>query len=125
MVKDARQEEIEKIAREWAKREYFQVSMSADGTKLSEEDFIKEVWDRALFEGDLKYRQMNGEANDPEGELADFKAQQERKKVIMLKRAKDELREILDKENLGGNVPGLDDDDEKKGNPDLDENKMY
>lgn len=126
VAKDARQEEIEKIAREWAKREYFQVSMSAEGTKLSEEDFIKEVWDRALFEGDLKYRQLNGEANDPEGELADFKAQQERKKVIMLKRAKEELRDVLDKENLGGNVPGLDDeDDESKYDPDFDDNKMY
>ena len=122
MVKDARQEEVEKIAREWAKREYFRVSMSAEGTKLSEDDYIKEVWDRALFEGDLKYRQMNGEANDPESELADFKAQQERKKEIMLKRAKDELREVLEKENLGGNVPGLD-DEEVPENPD--DKKMY
>merc|ERR1712125_36541 len=111
LVKDARQEEVENIAREWAKREYFRVSMSAEGTSLSEDDYIKEVWERALFEGDLKYRQMNGEANSPEDELADFKAQQERKKVVMLQRAKDELRSELDKENLGGNVPGLDDED--------------
>lgn len=122
VVKDARQNEVEKIAREWAKREYFRVSTSAEGTKLSEDDYIKEVWDRALFEGDLKYRQMNGEANDPEGELADFKSQQERKQEMMLKRAKDELREVLDKENLGGDVPGLDDEEKPK---DPDDIKMY
>ena len=122
-VKDARQEEVEKIATEWAKREYYQVSMSAEGTKLSEEDYIKEVWDRALFEGDLKYRQMNGAANDPDGELADFQAQQDRKKEIMLKRAKEELREVLDQENLGGdNVPGLDDEEIPE---DPDDKKMY
>ena len=122
MVKDARQDEVEKIAREWAKREYFRVSTSADGTTLSEDDYIKEVWDRALFEGDLKYRQLNGEANDPETELADFRAQQERKKEVMLARAKDELRAELDKENLGGDVPGLD-DEEVPENPD--DQKMY
>lgn len=122
VAKDARVEEVEKIAREWAQREYFRVNMSADGTKLSEEDYIKEIWDRALFEGDLKYRQMNGEANDPDGELANFESQQERKQEIMLKRAKDELREVLDKENLGGNVPGLD-DEEKPEDPE--DKKMY
>jgi hypothetical protein len=110
-VKDARQQEVEKIGMEWAKREYFRASMSADGTKLSEDDYIKEVWDRALLEGDLKYRQMVGEANDPEGELADFKAGQARKKIVMLKRAKQELRDVLDKENLGGDIPGLDDEE--------------
>jgi len=122
LVKDARQEEVENIAREWAKREYFRVSMSAEGTSLSEDDYIKEVWERALFEGDLKYRQMNGEANNPEDELADFKAQQERKKVVMLQRAKDELRSELDKENLGGNVPGLDDEEPPENPADK---KMY
>ena len=123
LVKDARQEEVEKIATEWAKREYFRVSTSAEGTKLSEEDFIKDIWERALLEGDIKYRQKHGEANDPEGEYADFAKQQERKKVVMLKQAKDELREVLDAENLGGDdIPGLDDEEEPE-NPD--DKKMY
>ena len=69
---------------------------------LSEEAFTESVWERALFEGDLKYRQMKGETTDAEMELADFKAQQERKKQTMLKRAKEELKELLDEENLGG-----------------------
>jgi len=119
LVKDTRTEEIEKIAMEWAKREYFRQSMSSGtgATDLAEDEFIKSVWDRAMFEGDLKYRQMNGEVTDAENELADFKAQQERKKQMMLKRAKEELAEVLDAEDLGGDdlkdVLGPDDDDKE------------
>ena len=102
-VKDERTEEIEQIAKEWAKREFFRQSMAGEIEKdLSEEAFTESVWERAMFEGDLKYRQMKGETTDAEMELADFKAQQERKKQTMLKRAKEELKELLDEENLGG-----------------------
>jgi len=125
VVKDARQQEVEKVAMEWAKREYFRVSTSSEGTKLTEEEYIKEVWERALFEGDLKYRQAHGESNDPKGELIEFRKTQDRKKEIMLKRAKQELRDELDKENLGGSdIPGLD-DEPSEGDPDFDDNKMY
>merc|ERR1712125_101558 len=102
-VKDEKQEKIEEIAKEWAKREYFKQSMAGTIEEgMSEEAFTESVWERALFEGELKYRQMNGEVTDTEAELADFKSQQERKKEAMLKRAKEELKEILDEENLGG-----------------------
>jgi len=103
VVKDDRTIEIEKIATEWAKREFYKQSM--DGTAdpdMTEEDFVVSVWDRAMFEGDLKFRQMNGEVTDAEAELQDFKAQQERKQQVALKRAKEELAEILDEEDLAG-----------------------
>jgi hypothetical protein len=99
--KDARSLEIETIAREWAKREYFRKSMESS-VELTEEEFISSVWDRAMFEGDLKYRKIHGEVTDEETELADFKKRQERKKEAMLARAKAELNEVLDEENLGG-----------------------
>jgi len=102
-AKDARQEKIEEIAKEWAKREYFRQSMAGTIEEgMSEEAFTESVKDRALFEGELKLRQINGEETDAESELADFKSQQERKKQAMLKRAKEELKEILDEEDLGG-----------------------
>lgn len=102
-VKDDRAEKIKEIAKEWAKREYFRQSMAGTLEEgMTEEEFIESVWERAMFEGDLKYRQMNGEATDAEAELADFKSKQERKKEAMLKRAKSELKEILDEEELGG-----------------------
>jgi len=103
VVKDERTLEIEKIANEWAKREYFQQSMAGTVDEdMTEEAFIESVWDRAMFEGDLKYRQMKGEALDEEAELLDFKAKQERKQQAMLKKAKEELKELLDEEDLGG-----------------------
>lgn len=114
-IKDARTLEIEGIAKEWAKREYFRQSMAGTvENDMTEEQFIESVWDRAMFEGDIKYRQMKGEATDEETELADFKARQERKKQTMLQRAKAELAEILEKENLGGEdlTKALADDDE-------------
>lgn len=106
--KDPRTLEIEKIATEWAKREYFSQSMA--GTveeEMTEEAFVESVWERSMFEGDLKYRQMNGEDADVEAELLDFKKQQERKQQTMLKKAKKELQEVLDEDNIS-----LDDDDD-------------
>jgi len=99
--KDARTAEIETIAKEWAKREYFRKSMES-GVDMTEEEYIKSVWDRALFEGDLKYRQIHGEVTDEESEFADFKKRQAKKKEAMLARAKAELAQVLDEEDLGG-----------------------
>ena len=102
-VKDERAEKIEEIAKEWAKREYFRQSMAGTVEEgMTEEAFIDSVWERAMFEGGLKYRQMNGEATDTEVELADFKSQQELKKEAMLKRAKEEMKQLLDEDGLGG-----------------------
>jgi hypothetical protein len=116
--KDDHTFEIEKIAKDWAKREFFRLSMAGTVEEgMSEEAFTESVWERAMFEGDLKYRQLKGGVTDAESELADFRAQQERKKQTMLKRAKDELKELLDEENLGGDdldahLESLDPDDD-------------
>lgn len=110
-IKDERTLEIEKIATEWAKREFFSQSMAGTVNEdMDEEEFIESVWDRAMFEGDLKYRQMNGEEPDVDAELLDFKTQQERKQQTMLKMAKQELQEVLDEENLGGVDDNVDTD---------------
>ena len=96
LVQDTRNMDIEEIAKEWVKREYFRQSMAGTiDANLSEEDFSKTVWDRAMFEADKKFRIMKGETVDEDSELATFKAQQERKQQVMLQRAKEELKEIL------------------------------
>merc|ERR1712127_913400 len=101
--------EIEDIAREWAKREYFRKATSGD-MPYSEEEYIKSVWERAQFEGDLKYRMMHGQATDERKELAEFKKQQEKKKAVMLERAKAGLQELLDEDELVGSTKGDDSD---------------
>lgn len=99
---DVRTQEIENIAREWAKREYFRKTMDG-AVDMTEDEFIQSVWDQALFEGELKYRQVHGEVvGDEEAERLNFKKRQELKKAAMLKRAKAELTELLEDEDLGG-----------------------
>mmetsp|Transcript_28758 Transcript_28758/g.33044 ORF Transcript_28758/g.33044 Transcript_28758/m.33044 type:complete len:477 (-) Transcript_28758:214-1644(-) len=107
---EKKQKEIEDIAREWAKREYFRKATSGD-MPYSEEEYINSVWERALFEGDLKYRMMNGQNTDERKELAEFKKKQEKKKALMLDRAKASLQGILDEEELVKIKTGNDDDE--------------
>lgn len=106
---DKKNTEIENIAREWAKREYFRKATAGD-MPYSEEEYIQSVWERALFEGDLKYRMMHGQETDERKELAEFKKKQEKKKATMLERAKAGLQELLDEDDLV--KYGGDDDDE-------------
>jgi len=100
---EKKKKEIDDIAREWAKREYFRKCMAGD-MPYSEDEYIKSVWDRALFEGDLKYRMLHGQATDERRELAEFKKKQEKKKQVMLERAKAAMADLLDED---------DDDDEE------------
>jgi hypothetical protein len=104
--------EIEDIAREWAKREYFRKATSGD-MPYSEDEYIKSVWERALFEGDLKYRMLHGQETDERKELAEFKKKQEKKKMMALERAQQQLNAVLDDEDkLVKAGDGDDDDDE-------------
>jgi len=86
--------EIEDHAKTWAKREYFRRSMGGN-MGMTEEEFIKSVWERAMFEGDLKYRMMRGGNTDERKELAEFIKKQEVKKEAALKKAKAKLEESL------------------------------
>jgi hypothetical protein len=114
-IKDARTIEIEAVAKEWAKREYFRASMAGTvENDQTEEEFIKSVWDRAMFEGDLKYRISKGETVDESSELANFQARQERKQQVMLQRAKAELSEIL-QEDIKDDDLSLPSKNKKKG----------
>jgi len=110
---DAKINEIESIAREWAKREYFRKATSGD-MPYSEEEYIKSVWERALFEGDLKYRMLHGQETDERKELAEFKKKQEKKKAMMLERAKAALNQALGEDDalVPANKGDDDDDDE-------------
>ena len=104
-IKDERTKQVEKVAKEWAKREYFRQKMAgAVDASVTEEEYAKSVWERAMFEGDIRLRQSKGETIDEVAELADFKAKQERKAAVMLKRAKQEMKDILEAEDLVGEL---------------------
>lgn len=117
--KDERTMEVEVIAKEWARREFFRETMSGTVDKdMTEAEFTEMVWDRAMLEGDMKYRVSKGEKVDEAGELADFKSRQERKQQTMLKRAKEDMKKLL-QEDYDGDDDIDSDDDSKK--PDQDE----
>merc|ERR1712151_1151119 len=103
---ERKKNEIGENARAWAKREYFRKSMGGN-MGMTEEEYIESVWERAMFEGDLKYRMMHGGETDERKELAEFEEKQAKKKAAALKRAK---------EALEGKMGGLldDDDDEEE-----------
>jgi len=109
-AEEEKKKEVEEIATEWAKREYFRQSMAGD-MPYTEEEYRKSVWERALFEGDLKYRMMRGQETDERKELADFKSQQEKKKDVMLERAKASLQELLDEDDRENGIDNDADDD--------------
>merc|ERR1712151_37036 len=96
---ERKKKEIEDGARAWAKHEYFRRSMGGN-MGMTEEEFIEKNWERAMFEGDLKYRMMHGGKTDERKELADFNKKQEAKKEAALKKARqaseDKLGGVLD-----------------------------
>merc|ERR1712176_14586 len=108
---DRKKKEIDENARGWAKREYFRRSMGGN-MGMTEEEFIEKNWDRASFEGDLKYRMMHGGKTDERKELADFIKKQDKKKEAALKKARkaleDKLGDVLDTTSIDDD----DDDDE-------------
>ena len=76
---DAKQKELEVMATQWAKREYLRKSLKR-AVSVKEEDFIEVVWDRAMFEADLKYRTMKGQSVNESEERTEFREAQEKKK---------------------------------------------
>jgi len=106
---ERKKNEIDENARGWAKREYFRRSMGGN-MGMTEEEFIEKNWDRASFEGDLKYRMMHGGKTDERKELADFTKKQDKKKEAALKKARkaleDKLGDVLD-------TTSKDDDDDE------------
>ena len=79
--KDAeKQEELKTMAIEWAKREYLRKHLKRH-IPIKEDEFIEVIWDRAMFEADLKYRTMQGQAVSESEERKKFKENQEMRKA--------------------------------------------
>jgi hypothetical protein len=100
-IKDEKTLAIETLAKEWGKREFFRLSMEGMmtlGGDMDEEAFLQKNWDRAVKEGEWAYRRSNGDLTEEEAanEMEDFKILQDKKQQAMLKRAKEELKDIID-----------------------------
>jgi len=78
-AESAKQSELEEMATQWAKREYLRKSIKR-AVPVNEDDFIEIIWDRAMFEADLKYRTMQGQAVNENKERKIFREDQKKKK---------------------------------------------
>jgi len=76
----SRYKDVSALATEWAKREFLRKNLKRR-IMIKEDEFIEVVWERAMFEADLKYRTMLGQSVDEVGERAQFKVDQEEKKA--------------------------------------------
>lgn len=75
----AKQAELKVMATQWAKREYLRKSIKR-AVPVKEDAFIEIIWDRAMFEADLKYRTMQGQAVSESEERKKFREDQKKKK---------------------------------------------
>lgn len=80
-----KQKELKAMATEWAKREYLRKNLKRR-IVIKEDEFIEVIWDRAMFEADLKYRTMQGQAVNESEERKTFREEQEKKKAAAYKK---------------------------------------
>ena len=83
-----KEKELQALARQWAKREFLRKSLKRR-IPIGEEEFIEIVWDRAMFEADLKYRTMSGLVVNESEERAQFKKDQKARKAAAYKKEQD------------------------------------
>merc|ERR1719221_158648 len=84
----AKKEEIDKIALAWAKKEYLRKSLKRR-IPMKENEFVEVIWIRALFEADLKWRTMQGQAVNESEERKQFREEQEKKRNEAFKAEKE------------------------------------
>lgn len=81
----AKQKDLEAMATEWAKREYLRKNLKRR-IPIKEDEFIEVVWERAMFEADLKYRTMQGQSVNEAEERVAFKEGSEKRKAEAYKK---------------------------------------
>ncbi|KAL7551787.1 hypothetical protein ACHAWF_014979 [Thalassiosira exigua] len=85
--------DVETMARQWAQREYLRKSLKRK-IPIKESEFIEIVWDRAMFEADLKYRTMQGQAVNESEERTQFREDQEKKKAEAYKKEQERWKNM-------------------------------
>ena len=105
--KEAKKEEdLKAMAMEWAKREYLRKHLKRH-IPIKEDEFIEVIWDRAMFEADLKYRTMQGQAVSECEERIKFKESQEKKKAEAYKLEQERWTKMQIEELEEKNVKGI------------------
>merc|ERR1712194_283567 len=88
-----KQAELEEMATQWAKREYLRKSIKQP-VPVNEDTFTEIIWERAMFEANLKYRTMQGLAVNESEERKAFKEDQKKKKEEAYKSEKERWKKM-------------------------------
>lgn len=88
-----KQTELKAMATQWAKREYLRKNLKRR-IPIKEDEFIEVIWDRAMFEADLKYRTMQGQAVSESEERQQFRDAQEAKKKDAYKQEQERWKKM-------------------------------
>lgn len=87
-----REKEIEKIATEWAKREFYKAATEGKVGEMTEEVYIDSVWEEAVKEGEAKWRKIQG-FTDEDPSTWDDKMKQ--KQAVLAKKAESEIAGMM------------------------------
>lgn len=87
------QKEVEKIAMEWAKREFYTKSTEGVITAdVTEEQFIESIWETAIKEGTAKWRKLEGYTDEDPSKWDDKMKQ---KQAVLAKKAESEIASMM------------------------------
>lgn len=87
------QKEVEKIAMEWAKREFYTKSTEGVITAdVTEEQFIESIWETAIKEGTTKWRKLEGYSDEDPSKWDDKMKQ---KQAVLAKKAESEIASMM------------------------------
>ena len=88
-----REKEIETIATEWAKRQYYAAATAGTiSSTMTEDDYIESIWEEAVKEGEAKWRTIKG-YSDEDPSTWDDKMKQ--KQAVLAKQAESEIAGMM------------------------------
>ena len=87
-----REKEIETIATEWAKRQFYAAATAGTAGDMTEDQYVESIWEQAVKEGEGKWRKMKGYTDD-DPSTWDDKMQQ--KQAVLAKQAEAEIAGMM------------------------------
>lgn len=96
-IEQEKQEVIKEMAQEWADREFYRRSLNGD-LAVNKKQFIEMIWERAMFEAELEFRQLAGERFDVEMEREEWKMAQKAKVKAGLKANLEKMKKRMRQE---------------------------
>ncbi|KAL3782543.1 hypothetical protein HJC23_005217 [Cyclotella cryptica] len=88
-----RQAKLDEMAKEWAEREYFRKKLRSE-LLVNKDQFVELIWDRAIFESNLRLRTIEGFAVNEGEERRKWKEAQKKKKAAEMAATRKMIEEL-------------------------------